>query len=205
MTNLSETWTSRSECAGRDGHVAQLPPHGCVKVVLHVPGATLLFLFTCLFATNSAYCLPAAPRRPGSPASGASRVPPPTPAAARLGSRPSRSPVGREPARRRAARRAEGSGLKTRGPRPGRGKSVDARHDHTRRPSSDAKYGTDSRGESAKARARGLSTPARGANRAPCQGREARGRTADPGRWAILRRPIAPAGLQKYRRCGFHA
>ena len=121
-------------------------------------------------------CLPAAPRRPGSPASGASRVPPPTPAAARLGSRPSRSPVGREPARRRAARRAEGSGLKTRGPRPGRrGKSVDARHDHTRRPSSDAKYGTDSRGESAKARARGLSTPARGANRAPCQGREARG------------------------------
>lgn len=180
-----------------------------------VPGATFIF-----YLLHDAP--PVAVRNrfagPGAAPSGvrpASRHPPP--AAARLGARPSRSPVGREPARRRAARgrapAAEGSGLRA---RPG-GKRRP--HGTTTRgaPPSDAKYGTDSRGESAKARARGPSTPARGANRqrtAPLAARvEARGNGNGWGGRAVgdsiippdSSRPIAPAGLQKYRRCGFHA
>lgn len=201
LTNLSETWTSRSECAGRDGHVAQLPPHGCVKVVLHVYPAQRFIFYLLHDAPPVRYCVLFLRGRPRRPVRPASRHPPP--AAARLGARPSRSPVGREPARRRAARgrapAAEGSGLRARPGRPGAVASKRRPHGprpHARRgaPPSDAKYGTDSRGESAKARARGPSTPARGANRqrtAPLAARvEARGNAATRvGRWAIPEPP----------------
>jgi hypothetical protein len=72
LTNLSETWTSRSECAGRDGHVAQLPPHGCVKVVLHVYPAQRFIFYLLHDAPPVRYCvlfLRGRPRRPVRPAS----------------------------------------------------------------------------------------------------------------------------------------
>ncbi len=146
LTNLSETWTSRSECAGRDGHVAQLPPHGCVKVVLHVYPAQRFIFYLLHDAPPVRYCVLFLRGRPRRPVRPASRHPPP--AAARLGARPSRSPVGREPARRRAARgrapAAEGSGLRARPGRPGAVASKRRPHGprpHARRgaPPSDAK------------------------------------------------------------------
>ena len=100
-----------------------------------VPGATFYFLFIARCTSGSLLRIvhlagPAAPSGAGP----ASRHPPP--AAARLGARPSRSPVGREPARRRAARgrapAAEGSGLRAR-PGPARWQASTARPTTTRR------------------------------------------------------------------------
>jgi len=107
LTNLSETWTSRSECAGRDGHVAQLPPHGCVKVVLHVYPAQRFIFYLLHDAPPVRYCVLFLRGRPRRPVRPASRHPPP--AAARLGARPSRSPVGS---------RLERAGATTRRARP---------------------------------------------------------------------------------------
>ena len=155
-----------------------------------------------------------APRRPVRPAS---RHPPASCRAARRSPLPVAGGSRAGATTRRARPSASGRGERLKS--AARWHQASTPHGTTTRgaPPSDAKYtkiyGTDSRGESAKARARGPSTPARGANRqrtAPLAARvEARGNGngwgGPDGRWAIGSRPIAPAGLQKYRRCGFHA
>lgn len=176
-----------------------------------VPGATFIFyLLHDAPPVRYRFAGPrGGPRRPVRPAS---RHPPP--AAARLGARPSRSPVGREPARRRAARgrapAVEGSGLRA---RPGgKRRPHRARHDHTRRPSVRREIRNRfTRRKRKSASARPVDTGARrepATYRAPCgKGRSARERqrVGRTGGGRDSSRPIAPAGLQKYRRCGFHA
>lgn len=174
--------------------MAQLPPHGCVKVVLHVyPAQRSTFYFLFIARCTSCSLLRIVLAGPAAP-SGASRVPPPTPScrAARRSPLPvaggSRAGATTRRARPSASGRGERLKSAARPPRRGGIQASTARPTTTRatrRPSvrrEKAKYGTDSRGESAKARARGPSTPARGANRqrtAPLAARvEARGNAA---------------------------
>ena len=190
--------------------MAQLPPHGCVKVVLHVPGRQrfhfyLLPRFAIVCGRRAVRCVP----RPAT-----------HPSCRRLGARPSRVPVGREPARRRAAPRPRGAALRgkerVKSAARWQASSLETqprRHDPTRgaAPSSDAKYGTDSRGESAKARARGQGLDT-GARREPARplssGRSGGGRRRGtrtgrgggrfpPAQFAIARCSRRSAKIQK--------
>jgi hypothetical protein len=221
LTNLSETWTSRSECAGRDGHVAQLPPHGCVKVVLHVyPAQRSTFYFLFIARCTSCSLLRIVLAGPAAP-SGASRVPPPTPScrAARRSPLPvaggSRAGATTRRARPSASGRGERLKSAARPPRRGGIQASTARPTTTRatrRPSVRREIRNRfTRRKRKSASARPVDTGARrepATYRAPCgKGRSARERGNAGGAVEAIpgSRPIAPAGLQKYRRCGFHA
>lgn len=151
-----------------------------------------------------------APRRPVRPAS---RHPPQLPSARR-----SPLPVGREPARRRAAPRPRGAALRGKE----RVKSA-ARWQASRRSHGTTRHAAPllrreirnrfTRRKRKSASARSGSRHRRAARtRAPLVKRSKRRGPAPrnpdgPRRWAIPPAQLldAPAGLQKYRRCGFHA
>lgn len=190
-----------------------------------VPGATFIFyLLHDAPPVRYRFAGPrGGPRRPVRPAS---RHPPP--AAARLGARPSRSPVGREPARRRAARgrapAAEGSGFESAArwqastaPRTARPHAAPLRPTRNTEPIHAAKAQKRERAARRHRRAARTGNVPRPLRQGSKRAGTARGWGGRAVRDSIFKfqsffiespdssRPIAPAGLQKYRRCGFHA